>query len=68
MLQEFTNDNDKGNFKADFQLSPALTAFGRYGARNADIWIVAADGTSAAKLLVGGEKTENTPRWTPDAR
>ncbi len=38
VLQEFTNDNDKGNFKADFQLSPALTAFGRYGARNADIF------------------------------
>ena len=38
------------------------------GARNADIWIVAADGTSAAKLLVGGEKTENTPRWSPDGK
>ena len=38
------------------------------GARNADIWIVAADGSSAPKLLIGGEKTENTPRWSPDGR
>jgi hypothetical protein len=38
LLQEFTNDNDKGNFKTDFQLTPALTAFARYGARDADIF------------------------------
>ena len=38
------------------------------GARNADIWIVAADGSSAPKLLVGGAKSENTPRWSPDGR
>jgi dipeptidyl aminopeptidase/acylaminoacyl peptidase len=38
------------------------------GARNADIWIAAADGSSPPKLLVGGEKSENTPRWSPDGR
>src|SRR5690349_16117452 len=38
------------------------------GKRNADIWIVAADGSSAPKLLIGGDKTENTPRWAPDGR
>jgi dipeptidyl aminopeptidase/acylaminoacyl peptidase len=38
------------------------------GARNADIWIVAADGSSAPKLLIGGEKAENTPRWAPDGK
>jgi len=34
--------------------------------RNADIWVVAADGSAAPKLLVGGDKAENTPRWSPD--
>jgi dipeptidyl aminopeptidase/acylaminoacyl peptidase len=38
------------------------------GKRNADIWSVAADGSSAPKELVGGDKTENTARWTPDGR
>jgi dipeptidyl aminopeptidase/acylaminoacyl peptidase len=36
--------------------------------RNADIWIVSVDGSGAPKLLVGGEKSENTPRWSPDGR
>src|SRR6476620_8677854 len=36
--------------------------------RNSDIWVVAADGSAAPKLLVGGEKRENTPRWTPDGK
>ncbi|HET7697324.1 MAG TPA: S9 family peptidase [Vicinamibacterales bacterium] len=61
---------------ADPQLSPdgRAVAFVRTttnastGARNADIWVVAADGTSAPKLLVGGDKTENTPRWSPDGK
>jgi len=34
--------------------------------RNADIWVVPADGSGVPKLLVGGEKAENTPRWSPD--
>jgi dipeptidyl aminopeptidase/acylaminoacyl peptidase len=38
------------------------------GKRNADIWVVPADGSGAPRLFVGGEKTENTPRWTPDGR
>jgi dipeptidyl aminopeptidase/acylaminoacyl peptidase len=38
------------------------------GRRNADIWSVPADGSAAAKLLVGGDKTENTPRWSPDGK
>src|SRR5262245_39966732 len=32
------------------------------GARNSDIWAVAADASSAPRLLIGGEKTDNTPR------
>ena len=61
---------------ADPQLSPdgKWVAFVRTttdmpsGARNADIWVVAADGSSAAKRLIGGEKSENTPRWAPDGK
>src|SRR6266545_4381271 len=61
---------------ADPQISPdgKLVAFVRTttdvasGKRNADIWVVSADGSGAARLLVGGEKTENTPRWAPDGR
>jgi hypothetical protein len=37
ILQEFTNDTDKFNVKGDLQVSPSLTAFGRYGYRDADI-------------------------------
>jgi len=36
--------------------------------RNADIWVVPADGSGAPKQLVGGDKTENTPRWAPDGK
>jgi dipeptidyl aminopeptidase/acylaminoacyl peptidase len=61
---------------ADPQMSPdgRSVAFVRTttdvasGARNADIWIVAADGASPPKLLIGGDKSENTPRWTPDGK
>jgi hypothetical protein len=38
ILQEFTNDTDKFNVRGDVQISPALTAFGRYGHRDADIF------------------------------
>ena len=59
---------------SDPQLSPdgRLVAFVRTttdvgtGKRNADIWVVPADGSAAPKLLVGGDKAENTPRWDPD--
>jgi dipeptidyl aminopeptidase/acylaminoacyl peptidase len=58
------------------QLSPdgKLVAFVRTttdvatGKRNADIWVVAADGSGAPKRLVGGEKTENSPRWSADGK
>ena len=59
---------------SDPQLSPdgRLVAFVRTttdlsaGKRNADIWVVPADGSAPPRLLVGGEKNENTPRWDPD--
>ena len=38
------------------------------GTRNADIWSVPADGSGAPKLVIGGDKTENTPRWSPDGK
>jgi dipeptidyl aminopeptidase/acylaminoacyl peptidase len=61
---------------ADPQVSPdgALVAFVRTttdvetGKRNADIWVVPSDGSAPPRLLLGGEKSENTPRWSPDGR
>ncbi len=38
------------------------------GDRNSDIWIVPADGSAAPRELIGGAKTENSPRWMPDGR
>jgi hypothetical protein len=38
ILQEFTNDNNKGNVKGDFQLAPSLSAFSRVGYRKVDIF------------------------------
>jgi len=38
------------------------------GKRNADIWVVPADGSAPARLLIGGEQIDNTPRWSPDGR
>src|SRR5689334_16251284 len=34
------------------------------GKRNSDIWIVAADGSSSPREFIGGEKSENTARFT----
>ena len=61
---------------SDPQLSPdgRTVAFVRTttdlksGKRNADIWRVAADGSAEAKELIGSERTENTPRFSPDGR
>jgi dipeptidyl aminopeptidase/acylaminoacyl peptidase len=38
------------------------------GKRNADIWVVPADGTSSSKLLIGGESSELTPIYSPDGK
>ena len=38
ILQEFTNDNDKYSGKLDYQFSPALRAFARFGYRNVDVF------------------------------
>ncbi len=38
------------------------------GRRSADIWSVPADGSAPSKELIGGDKTENSPRFTPDGR
>ena len=38
------------------------------GKRNADLWSVPADGSSAPKPFIHGDKTENTPRWSPDGK
>src|SRR5215211_4190057 len=57
---------------ADPQLSPdgrtvvymRTTTDVKSGKRNGDLWSVPAEG-GAAKELLGGEKSENTPRWNP---
>src|SRR5947207_13060466 len=38
------------------------------GKRNSDIWVVPSDGSAPARALIAGEKTENTPRFTPDGK
>jgi len=38
------------------------------GRRNANIWTVPSDGSTAPRELIGGEKTENSPRFTPDGK
>jgi Tol biopolymer transport system component len=38
------------------------------GKRNSDIWSVAADGSSAARELIGGDTSENTPRFAQDGK
>lgn len=38
ILQKFTNENNKYNGKVDYQVSPALRAFARFGYRKSDIF------------------------------
>jgi dipeptidyl aminopeptidase/acylaminoacyl peptidase len=38
------------------------------GRRNADIWIVPADGSAPPMELIGGEKNESSPRFLPDGK
>src|SRR5262249_16731831 len=38
------------------------------GRRNTDIWIVSADGSGSPREWIGGEKSENWPRFTPDGK
>nr|MBA2305731.1 PD40 domain-containing protein [Acidobacteriota bacterium] len=61
---------------ADPQLSPdgrtvlyvRTTTDGKTGRRNADIVAVPSQGGGGPKALIDGEKTENTPRWSPDGK
>lgn len=45
-----------------------MTTDPKDGRRNADIWMVPADGSSAPKSFIAGEKSENTPRFSPDGK
>ena len=36
------------------------------GRRNSDIWSVPADGSAAPVVFIGGDRSENSPRITPD--
>ncbi len=61
---------------ADPQLSPdgKWVAFVRTttdlaaGKRNADVWLVPADGSAPPRALTRHEKTDNTPRFSPDGK
>lgn len=61
---------------ADPQLSPDgrtvvfvhTVTDGKTGRRNADIYRVPADGSGPATSLIAGDRSENTPRWSPDGR
>jgi dipeptidyl aminopeptidase/acylaminoacyl peptidase len=61
---------------ADPQLSPDgrtvlflhTTTDGASGRRNADIHSVPADGSGAPKPFIAGDRSENTPRWSPDGK
>ncbi len=61
---------------SDPQLSPdgKRVAFTRTttildsGKRNSDIWVAPSDGSAPPRELIGGEKSENTARFTPDGK
>ena len=38
------------------------------GKRNADVWIVPADGSAPPRPLTRHEKTDNAPRFSPDGK
>src|SRR5262245_8347969 len=38
------------------------------GRRNPDIWVVPSDGSAPPRQLIGGDRSENTPRFTPDGK
>src|ERR1700757_3467916 len=38
------------------------------GRRNADIWTVPADASTPPRELIAGDKTENSPAFTPDGK
>jgi dipeptidyl aminopeptidase/acylaminoacyl peptidase len=38
------------------------------GRRNSDIWVVPADGSAPARQFIGGDRSENTARFTPDGK
>jgi dipeptidyl aminopeptidase/acylaminoacyl peptidase len=42
------------------------TTDARTGSRNADIWMVRADGSAPPSQLFGGEKSETAPHYSPD--
>ena len=61
---------------SDPQLSPdgasvlfvRTTTDGKSGKRNADIWMVPADGSGTPKALIGGDASDSTPRYSPDGK
>ena len=44
------------------------TTNGQTGKRNPDIWFAPTDGSSAPRMLVGGDSAETTPLYSPDGK
>ena len=44
------------------------TTNGQTGKRNPDLWSAPADGSTAPRLLLGGESPETTPLYSPDGK
>ncbi|MEZ5285637.1 MAG: TonB-dependent receptor [Vicinamibacterales bacterium] len=73
ILQEFTNDTNKAGGKVDFQLSPRLSAFGRYGWRDANIFDTPnipgpSGGAGNAETYVTNKQFAAGVTYTPNGR
>ena len=38
------------------------------GRRNSDIWVTPSDGSAPTRLLIGGDRSESSARFTPDGK
>ena len=72
ILQEFRNHTDKAGGKIDMQISPTLTAFGRFGWRDADIvdqppLPLPSGGAGNGQTYVRSKQIAAGMTWTPGA-
>ena len=72
ILQEFTNTTDKWNVKSDIQVNDALTAFGRFGYRDADLFDepplpLPSGGSGNAQTYVGNKQFVTGFTWARSA-
>ncbi len=70
ILQEATNDTDKAGGKVDFQFSPRLSAFGRFGWRDVDLFDdpnipLPSGGAGNAETYVRNKQFATGVTWVP---